>query len=347
MVNGFDPVRVIAETSGSAWDAYVSQHSDATVDHLWGWRNIFEGVFGHQPVYLSARRGESLVGALPLVQFHSRIFGRFVVSLPFLNYGGVLADDGAVTEALVARAVDIARQFGARHVELRHVRRQLPDRPCREHKLQLTLPLPEQSDALWSGMDRKVRNQVRKAQKEGLVAVSGGAELVSEFYSVFAHNMRDVGTPVYSRRLFDETLRAFPDRARITVVRHAGQPIAAGLSVSFRDVVIVPWASSLRAYRHLCANMLLYWAMLEQAIAGGFRTFDFGRSSPGGGTHQFKLQWGAREVPFHWEYLLLSGNELPDQGPTNPKFKIAIDLWKHLPLAIAGRVGPVLSRHLA
>lgn len=346
MVSSFDPVHVRPETSESAWDAYVLQHPDATVDHLWGWRDIFERVFGHQAVYLTARRGDTIVGALPLVQFRSRIFGRFVVSLPFLNYGGVLADDRVATEALVARAVEIGRQFGARYVELRHVRRQLPDRPCQEHKLQLTRPLPESSDALWNEIDRKVRNQVRKAQKAGLVAVSGGAELVSEFYAVFAQNMRDLGTPVYSRRLFEETLRVFPDRTRICVVRHVGQPIAASVSLGFRDVAIVPWASSLREHRHLCANMLLYWAMFEQAIAGGFRTFDFGRSSPGGGTHQFKLQWGAREAPFHWEYPLLSGNAVPDQGPTNPKFRMAIDLWKHLPLAVAGRVGPVLARHL-
>jgi FemAB-related protein (PEP-CTERM system-associated) len=192
-----------------------------------------------------------------------------------------------------------------------------------------------------------VRNQVRKAQKEGLVSVSGGAELVPEFYRVFAHNMRDLGTPVYSRRLFDETLRAFPDRVRVFVVRRGAVPRAASVAARFRDVTLVPWASSLRGYRHLCPNMLLYWAMLEQAIADGSRTFDFGRSSPGGGTHQFKLHWGAVETPLHWEYVLLSLKALPDQGPTNPNFQTAIDFWKHLPLAVAGRVGPVLARHLA
>jgi FemAB-related protein (PEP-CTERM system-associated) len=347
MVSARDQLQITTGVSEPEWDAYVSAHPDATVDHLWRWREIFDGVFGHETEYLAARRGPAIAGVLPLVKFHSRIFGRFVVSLPFLNYGGVLADDAEVGRQLVDRGVELARSFGARHVELRHVQRHFPDQPCRQHKLQLTRPLPQTSEALWNGLDRKIRNQVRKAQKEGLVPIVGSAELIPEFYDVFAHNMRDLGTPVYSRRLFEETLRLFPDRARVFVVRKDRTPVAAGLDVSFRGVTLVPWASSLRDYRALCPNMLLYWSMLEQAVAAGATTFDFGRSSPGAGTHAFKVQWGAEAVPLNWEYVLLAGDAVPDQGPANPRFQTAIELWKKLPLSVAGRVGPVLARHLA
>src|SRR4030095_1619194 len=141
-------------------------------------------------------------GVLPLVQFRSRLFGRFLVSVPFLNYGGVLASDAAACGALVAHAREIAHRFGATHVELRHTSRQLAGFPCREHKIKLTRPLPATSEALWSEVDRKVRNQVRKAQKDGLIAKIGGAELLNDFYSVFSRNMRDLGTPVYPKDLF-------------------------------------------------------------------------------------------------------------------------------------------------
>lgn len=339
-------IRIRTDAPESEWDAYVEHHPDGTIDHLSRWRGIFKGVFGHDAVYLSAHRGGAVVGILPLVCFRSRIFGRFVVSLPFLNYGGVLADDEAAAGALVERAIEVARAFGAAHVELRHVRRQFPDRPFRQHKLKLTRPLPATSEDLWKDIDRKVRNQVRKAQKEGLTAEFGGADLVGDFYRVFARNMRDLGTPVYSRRLFDETLRHFPDRAKVFVVRLGHDPLAAGITMAFGRTVIVPWASSLREYRHLCPNMLLYWTMLEQAIAGGATTFDFGRSSPGAGTHQFKLQWGGLETPLHWEYVLLSARALPDQGPSNSRFHTAIGLWKRLPEWIANSVGPAVANHL-
>jgi FemAB-related protein (PEP-CTERM system-associated) len=187
---------------------------------------------------------------------------------------------------------------------------------------------------------------VRKAQKEHLVTASGTSDVVGEFYQVFAENMRDLGTPVYSRRLFDRVLAEFGDRARVFVVRLADRPIAGAVAMTFRDTVLVPWASALRSFRALCPNMLLYWSMLEHAVRYGIRRFDFGRSSPGGGTHQFKLQWGAVEHPLYWEYLLLDHSSVPDHGPTNPKFQTAIALWKRSPLWLTNAVGPHIVRFI-
>ncbi|MCC7009138.1 MAG: FemAB family PEP-CTERM system-associated protein [Acidobacteria bacterium] len=338
------PILVTPAGSAAEWDAYVEAHPDATADHLWAWGPLVARVFRHAPAYLAARRGGRLVGVLPLVKFRSPLFGRALISLPFLNDGGVLADDDAAAEALVARAREIAAEAGASHVELRHRRRQFPALPCREHKLSLVRPLPSSSDALWQELDRKVRNQVRKAQKEGLEAAAGGRELVPAFYRVFAENMRDLGTPVYAKRLFDEVLTAFGDRARVHVVRRGATVMAAAVTIAFRRTVLVPWASSLKAYRTLCPNMLLYWSMLERAVADGMTTFDFGRSTPGAGTHQFKLQWGAVARPLCWEYVLLSRADVPDHGPTNTTFTTAIALWQHLPLRLATTLGPHIVR---
>jgi serine/alanine adding enzyme len=186
---------------------------------------------------------------------------------------------------------------------------------------------------------------VRKAEKEGLASTVGGAELLAGFYSVFAENMRDLGTPVYPRDLFVRTLEQFPD-ARVFVVRLGDKTVAGAVALRFRDTVLVPWASSLRAYRSRCPNMLLYWTMLKTAVEDGAARFDFGRSSPDAGTHQFKLQWGARETPLHWEYSLLGGATIPDQGPSNSRFHLAIDLWRRMPLIVANSIGPRLVRHI-
>jgi len=337
---------VTDQVPGEQWDRYIETHPDSTGDHLWHWRAIFSEVFKQQCVYLAAQQAGSIVGILPLTLFKSRLFGRFVVSLPYLNYGGIVADSPEAAAALVDRAEQITRTFGGSHLELRHRAVLCPERPSRQHKVALTMPLPAVADELWRGIDRKVRNQIRKAQKEGLTSECGGAELVDAFYPVFAENMRDLGTPVYPRRLFADVMRAFPERAKILVVRHQGRPVAAAVTFGFRDTMIVPWASSLRAYRHLCANMLLYWAMMEGAIAGGFRTFDFGRSSRGAGTHQFKLQWGAQESPLNWEYVLVRRMTAPDQGPANPRFNLAIEAWRRLPLWLANGLGPSIVRNI-
>jgi FemAB-related protein (PEP-CTERM system-associated) len=158
--------------------------------------------------------------------------------------------------------------------------------------------------------------------------------------------MRDLGTPVYGREFFDRVLAEFPEAARVHVVRKGDTPVAAGITYAWRDVIENPWASSLREYRALCPNNLLYWSMIEHAIANGFRTLDFGRSTPNEGTYEFKRQWGAVASPLYWEYALVSAESMPDQSPANPKFKSAIELWKRLPVPVATAIGPHIVRSI-
>jgi FemAB-related protein (PEP-CTERM system-associated) len=342
-VDGAVSVAAAVEADRAAWDAFVSGARGATGYHEWAWRTVVERTFGHRCLYLVARRGPRIEGVLPLVQINSLLFGRTMTSLPFVNYGGVLATSTQAAQALVAAAADEARAGGCRHVELRHFERQFPELPYKQHKVTMRLAL---QPGMWEQVDRKVRNQVRKAEKSQLTVERGGVELLGDFYTVFARNMRDLGTPVYARRLFEEVLRAFPDRARLTVVRLQRQPIAAGLTYRTGTTVEVPWASSVRDYNSLCPNHLLYWHAIETAIAEGGTTFDFGRSTPGEGTFKFKEQWGAVAVPLHWEYRLLHDGGLPDQSPKNPKFQIMIAMWQRCPLWLANTLGPHIVRSI-
>jgi serine/alanine adding enzyme len=345
MISADSQIFVETAIDGAEWNRFVELQPLATVDHLWEWRQVFTEVFAHPTEYLVARRAGVIVGVLPLVLFRSRLFGRQVVSLPMLNYGGMLLEDHLAARPLVAAATDLARQFGAAHVELRH-QEPTTEFPAKQHKVSMRRALPGTPDALWGTVDRKVRNQVRKAQKANLSVAIGGRELVDGFYRVFAENMRDLGTPAYPKRLFERVLEMFPDRARLHVISHEGVPIAASCVLSFRDTDLVPWASSLRAHRHLCANMLLYWSMLETAVLRGARVFDFGRSSPDAGTYQFKEQWGAQPSPQFWEYILLRGRALPDHGPGSARFNLAVECWKRLPVWMATAAGPHIVRHI-
>lgn len=332
------------DVQAAEWDGFVSSHPGSTGYHEWGWREVFLRAFGHESIYLSARRGGRIAGVLPLVHIDSRIFGRTLTSLPFLNYGGVVADDDAAAQQLFEAAAQVARERRCTHVELRHVARRFADAPARQHKVAMLLRLVS---PVWDGLDRKVRNQVRKAQKSGLKAERGGAELLDEFYTVFARNMRDLGTPVYSRRLFEEVLGTFPERTALHVVRLEGRAVAAGLTYRTAGAVEVPWASSVRDYNSLCPNHLLYWSVIEAAVQGGCDTLDFGRSTPGEGTYRFKEQWGAQPVALHWEYALLDGATLPNVSPSNPKYRMVIETWKRLPLPLANGLGPHIVRFIA
>ena len=337
-------VAVDAAVREPEWDAFVRAHPDATGHHCWGWRRVIEEAFGHPTEYLAARRGGALVGVLPLVCFRSLVFGRAVISLPFLNYGGVVADDKPAADALLAAAQRLADRERARYVELRHRRRQFPALAVRQHKVAMLKRLGATADETWNGLDRKVRNQVRKAQKSGLEVVWGAGELVPDFYGVFARNMRDLGTPVYTRRLFASAAAQFAEHFRILLVRRGPRTVAGGCAFMFRDAVEVHWAGSLASERSRCPNHLLYWSVIEWAIERRLACLDFGRCTPGEGTYQFKLQWGATPEPLSWEYVLLGATDLPDHGPTNPRFHAAVCAWKRMPLLLANLVGPAIVR---
>jgi FemAB-related protein (PEP-CTERM system-associated) len=338
-------IRVESAVDGAEWNAFVEGHRLATVDHLWQWRNILEDAFGYETEYLVARRGSTLEGILPLALLRSRVFGRRIISLPALNYGGLLVRDPRAVQPLVDSAVGLAERFRASYIELRHQVR-TTDLPERQHRVMMRLPLPKTTEAMWQSLDRKVRNQVRKAQGCDLDLHGGGEALLQEFYDVFAHNMRDLGTPVYPKRLFTNVLRAFRERARIWVVKHRGRAVAGGLTLRLNDTVLVPSASSLKSHRQLCPNMLLYFGMIEDAVKSGARVFDFGRSSPDAGTVHFKKQWGASAEPMHWEYALLGQHTLPDRDRISPVFRAGIAVWKHLPVRVATALGPVVVRNL-
>lgn len=332
---------------GVAWDAYVNSRPDAVNYHRYGWRTVIENSFGHACHYLAARDREGrLAGILPLVHMQSRLFGSFLISVPFFNYGGLLCDQQEVGDALLAEAALLRKELGAEYVEVRHVEPWPGDLPTKRHKVSMLLELAEDVDSQWKCFNAKLRNQIRKPEKSGLTAAVGGRELLADFYTVFVRNMRDLGTPVYSQKLFANVLAAFPEDSRIISVSLDGKPVAAGLITRFRDTVEIPWASSIRDYNSLCPNNLLYWTALRYAIETGCRRFDFGRSTSGEGTYKFKEQWGAKPLQLNWQYLLPEGASLPELNNKNPKYEMAITLWQKLPLVLTKIIGPPIVRNI-
>src|SRR5690606_455389 len=193
------------------------------------------------------------------------------------------------------------------HMELRE-RQPRPGWAERTDKVAMWLALPDDAAQLWQQVGSKVRAQVRKAQGHGLDFRIGGEELLDHFYAVFAANMRDLGTPVYSRRLFDIILREGPGEPVIVAGFDArGRPVSCAFLLRFNGRMEVPWASTLRSANSMNANMALYWRILEYACEQRCHTFDFGRSTADAPTYRFKKQWGAQPVQLHWHYWLAGG----------------------------------------
>ena len=327
-----------------AWNTYIEAHPAATPYHRYEWLITIARSFGHRAFPLAACVNGHIVGVLPLVLMASRLFGRFLVSLPFVNYGGVLGDTEEVEKTLWESARDIAIQERAAYVEARHVISHGFISQRKQHKVTMVLDLSATSEAQWGAFNAKLRNQIRKAERSGLTARVGGISDLPEFYDVFARNMRDLGTPVYGRCFFEEVLRAFPESCRIVSILSGETVVAAGMTVTFRDTVEVPWAASRREFRSMCPNNMLYWSVIRSAIKQGYKRLDFGRSTPGEGTYKFKEQWRAKPIPLVWEYWLPDSRPLPDLSPKNAKYQAAIELWKRLPLTVTNWLGPLIVR---
>jgi serine/alanine adding enzyme len=328
------------------WDAYVARHPDASAYHDHSWGTLIHDVFGHDTHYLAVRRGERIAGVLPLVRLKSWLFGDFLVSVPYFNYGGVLADSADDRDALLAAASDLARELGVSHVELRHQANEPAAWPSRTDKVAMVLALPPGAEAFRKQLPTKLRSQTKRAVRENATTTFGGAELLDEFYAVFAENMRDLGTPVYPQRFFAAILDKFAARSTLAVVRHGGGPVACAFLIEHRGTMEIPWASSLRRVNHLSMNMFMYAQVLERAADRGVAHFDFGRSTMDSGTFRFKSQWGAVPRQLYWHYWLKSGGEPPRINPDNSKYRLAVSAWQRLPLAVATWLGPHLVKNL-
>jgi FemAB-related protein (PEP-CTERM system-associated) len=290
---------------------------------------------------------------LPLIDFRIPLKGGSLVSLPFCDVGGVLADNAQVTNALLDSAATLARKLGSRFLDIRFGAPAKSDGGQQDQgtaKVRMVLKLPVDAKALLAGFKAKLRSQVKKPVRDGLTARIGGSELVEDFYKVFCENMRDLGSPVHSKGWIQSVVEAYGDRAKVALV-HApdGSPAAGGIILLHRRMVSIPWASALRRYNSFNPNMLLYWTFLAFAADNGFVNFDFGRSTPGEGTYRFKAQWGALPEPLAWQTFDVDGRCQPviDSGGQGNLRRQVVALWSRLPLTVANYLGPVVRRRVS
>lgn len=336
----------ILDNDYTAWNAYVNKNQNASVYHLAEWRDLIKSTFGHEGIYFYAIDAKNTIrGILPLIRLKSLAFGDFLVSMPYFNYGGAIADHPDIENRLMRSASDIASRIGVSHIEYRddisHA-----EYPTRCDKVNMILTLPADAQILWNSFTPKLRSQIKRPQRENPGISFGHAELLNDFYEVFARNMRDLGTPVYSKRFFLNILNTFPTQTHILTVRIKNKPVAAAFLIGYGTKLEIPWASTIRTVNHLSVNMLMYWEALNFAVTNNYDYFDFGRSTKDAGTYQFKKQWGALPRQSYWHYWLSPGKEMPSLNPYNPKYAAAIATWKRLPLFISNFLGPFIVRNL-
>jgi FemAB-related protein (PEP-CTERM system-associated) len=328
------------DTMRDGWDAYVQNHPSGTLFHLSAWKRVIERSFGFEARYLIAEEAGTIRGVLPLFRVSNILQGSSLISTPYAVYGGPCADDAQVEAALCESARRMAERERVQYLELR-VQQPIVDGNFLAKELYVTfdLELPASSEQLLRGFPRDTRYMIRKAQKNGLQAVVDNCQLAT-FYEIYSRSFHHLGTPVFSKRFFEVILEEFGELCELTTVWREQQPLASVLSFRFRDGIFPYFGGSLFESRQFAANNFMYWEVMKRALEAGARYFDFGRSKLGSGSYAFKTQWNMRERPLPYQFALVKRKSLPNFSPANPKFKLAISLWKSMPFGLTKMLGP-------
>ena len=343
--SGAPAVRLAGVADAARWDAFVERCPEATFFHRFGWKEVIETAFRHRTFYFLAERDAAIVGVLPLAEVKSRLFGHSLASLPFCVYGGVAATDAAAVPALHAAGRALADELGVDHLELRNRAAREPAWPRQDLYVTFRKAILPEVEANMLAIPRKQRAMVRKGIQRGLRGELDAS--VDRFFALYADNVHRHGTPAQSKRYFETLQRVFGrDVEVLTILAPDGKPVSSVLSFYFRDEVLPYYAGDAEAARELAANDFKYWELMRRACERGLGVFDYGRSKRQTGSFDFKKNWGFEPEPLHYEYVLRRGDAVPQNNPSNAKYKALIAVWRRLPLPLANALGPRIVRGL-
>jgi FemAB-related protein (PEP-CTERM system-associated) len=318
-----------------------------TFFHRAGWARVIETAFGHATHYCFTERDGVISAVLPLARVNTLLFGDTLISNPFCVYGGPLAADAESEAALIAHAEALLVRTGASALEFRH---RAPvvhgaasgwiERPDLYVTFRKTIDSDHERNM--KAIPRKQRAMVRKGIQNGLSSTA--SRDVAVLHRIYAESVRNLGTPVFSRRYFQILLDVFGDALDIVTIMDQEAPIASVMNFYFRDEVLPYYGGGSAAARGRAGNDFLYWETMRRAADRGCTLFDFGRSKIGTGAFAFKHNWGFEPEGLHYHFRLKPGESIPDHNPLNPKYRRFVAAWKRLPLPVANIVGPFIVR---
>ena len=321
------------------WDEFVQHHPHGSPFHLTAWKRSIEETFGYRPIYLMASRKRSIEAVLPLFFVSSFLTGKALISSPFAVYGGILASGDDARAALSSHLGTLANNLQVGYAELRNAYpEQCSGFASVDRYVTFTQDIVPDDEALLELIPRKTRRMVRKALL--LPYTTRITDDYSGFVDLYLRNLHRLGTPSFPARHFAVLRKYFGDSVHVREVLLDSKVVAAVMNFSFRDQILPYYGAADPAYNESAPSNFLYYDLMRWAAQQGYRLFDFGRSKKESGSYHFKEHWGMtiRELPY--EMLLVTRKELPNLSPNNPKFELALKIWKKLPYPVTRAIGP-------
>lgn len=338
-------IKILDDLNIKKWDDYVERSPLSTFFHQSGWKEVIEKSFGHKTYFLYSEKEGKITGILPLVHIKSLLFGNALSSCSFCVYGGIISDNEETYEKLDHKACELAEQLGVDYLEMRNRTQQSLDRPYKELYVTFRKELDDDVEKNMLAIPRKQRAMIRKGIKAGLISEID--DDVERLYQAYSESVRNLGTPVFSKKYFSILKTVFGKQCEIiTITDPKGQLIGSVMNFYFKDEVLPYYGGGTEHARSVQGNDFMYWEVMRRAVEKGIKIFDYGRSKEGTGSYRFKKHWGFEPKPLYYEFHLVKSDHIPDINPLNPKYQIFIAAWKRLPLAVSQFVGPFLAKDL-
>ncbi len=317
------------------------------------WTSLPAQVYGYPAYRLLAQQDTAPTGALTLTHVRHPVFGNYLCTAPFGSHGGFAALHPPAAQELLAAAAQLAAALGVEYANLRFLAPEWLSAPPAgwvQHPVYSTylvdlVPDPEKMLASYSSDHR---NHVRKSLKKGFSLRFGHLDLLEDAYAALAQSMHELGSPYHAKAYLRQMATRLGDSLQFAVLYAPdGKRAGAGVFITQGNTVTNLHANILRAYRAEYAGEFLYWQVILHYALSDFRLFDLGRSLIGSGNETFKRKWKPRVLPLAYWYALQPGADLPALNQKNPKFQLAIRVWKRLPAFVVRGLGPFLINGLA
>lgn len=338
------------------WQDYVAHNPNATIYHDIAWREIFGRALGYRSYYLVAEAGDGAVtGILPLFRVPSLLGRPRLVSVPFRDRGGVVADDTESFRALVDAATSMLGRLGGAGLELKtlvpYPEDALRDTGLRrvDHWLHSRVDLAEIANRTLQKALRDKMRAIRQGIEAGLhfEDMTDRPDAVARWHRVYSASQHSLGVPAFSRRFFEAMIASLAPRGllRLYVVTNAaGKDVAATIVLNDRHVSIYAYSASDPAERSTRPNDFMLYNLYGALIQAGQLAFDFGADSPDQeGLLRFKRKWQASQQPIPFYYL--GKGDPADTDSSSHRFDLARGIVRAMPLAASRALLAPLVRY--
>jgi FemAB-related protein (PEP-CTERM system-associated) len=313
--------------------------------HTFGWMKAIEESYGLKPVILALLDDKKILNVIPFFLLESKFFGKKLVSLPYGDYGGLLFD--FKVDWILKKLDDIAKETDVDYVEIRepnvkfwkHFKSFKTEFKYYTFILNLDKPLEE----IWKSFDKKVRNSIRKAEKNNVRVIEGSRKDLGEFYKLYLRTMKKLGSPPHSFNFFDNVFKFCSKNVKLLFAEYEDRKIAASIFFLHKKRIYYWKNVSDDEYLHLRPNDLILYRMIEFGQKRKYESLDLGRTRVNTGTFLFKKRWGGRMEELKYFFKVYREREIPD--PEVKKFKFLGKIWSFFPTFFTRRVGPSIRKN--